>query len=69
MKYCSKKENTEYEAELDKMISILVGEKQKEKGYNILKQILRNYDKLVKLNNKLEFYEMPYWTIKYFMGK
>lgn len=69
MNYYNKKESVEYEAELDKMINILVGEKQKEKGYDILKQILRNYDKLVKLNNKLESYKMPYWTIKYFMGK
>lgn len=65
----TEKELIEYEAEIDRMIDFLVREEEKEKNYRILKQILRNYDKMVKSNNNaLKSYKMPYWTVGCFMG-
>lgn len=60
----------EYEKEIDNMISILVSDKEKEKGYPTLKQIIRNYDDLVKSANNIESkYDLPYWITGCFFGK
>lgn len=64
----SEEEFMRYEAEIDRSVNFLVSEEEKEKGYNTLKQMLRNYDRMTKSGNMLEFYKMPYWTIGCFMG-
>lgn len=60
----------EYEKEIDNMTSVLVSDKEKEKGYPTLKQIIRNYDDLVKSANNIESkYDLPYWIMGCFFGK
>lgn len=60
----------EYEKEIDNMTSILVSDKEKEKNYPTLKQIIRNYDDIVKSVNNIESkYDLPYWITGCFFGK
>lgn len=56
-----KEQFDKYEEEINRTVNDLVGDKEKEKGYTSLKQILRNYDYLVKKGNFLESFELPYW--------